>query len=161
MRNLAVAQARDRLRYAYTRGGSYRRKLKQYRAGDFVYVKRRATDTLDCSAGQVILRVVQIKPDYTLVLRDRDGRVMTDHARNTAPSHLPDVSDEYDPAKIRTEADHCCGVCRRVDSLDTMLLCDGCNLRCHMECLTPPMLEVPMGEWYCPSHPDTTAARSQ
>ena len=56
MRNLAVALARDSLGYAYTRGGSYRPKPKQYWVGDFVYVKRRATNTLDCSARQVILR---------------------------------------------------------------------------------------------------------
>ena len=67
MRNLAAAQTRDTLRYAYTKGGSY--KPKQYRMEDFVYVKRRATDTLDCSANPVILQVVQIKHDYTLVLR--------------------------------------------------------------------------------------------
>ena len=47
MRNLAIALAGHRLRYAYTRGGSYRPKPKQYRVGDFVYVKRRSTDTLD------------------------------------------------------------------------------------------------------------------
>ena len=47
MRNLAVASARDRLRYAYTRGGSYSPKPKQYRVGNFVYVKQRATDTVD------------------------------------------------------------------------------------------------------------------
>ena len=161
MRNLAVAQARDRLRYAYTRGGSYRPKPKQYRVGDFVYVKLRATDTLDCSASQVILQVIRIKPDYTLVLRGRDGRVMTDHARNTAACYLPNVSDEYDPAKIRLETDHRCEACRCIDSPDTMLLCDGCNFGYHMECLTPPMLEVPMGEWYCPNHSDRTTARSQ
>ena len=66
-----------------------------------MYVKRRATDTLDCSARQLILYVIRIKPDYMLVLRGRDGRVMTDHARNTAPCYLPDVNDEYDPAKVR------------------------------------------------------------
>ena len=55
MRNQAVAQAIDKLRYAYTRGGFYRAKPKQYRVGDFVYVKRRATDTLECNANQVIL----------------------------------------------------------------------------------------------------------
>ena len=109
----------------------------------------------------MILQVIQIKPDYTLVLRGRDGRVMTDHARNTAPCYLPDVSDEYDPAKVRPEVDHRCEVCRCTDSTNTMLLCDGCNLGYHMECLLPPMLEVPMGEWYCPSHPDKTAARSE
>ena len=124
-------------------------------------MKRRATDTLDSSASQVILQVIHNKPDYTLVQRDRDGRVITDHARNTAPCYLPDVSDEYDLAKVRPEADHHREVCHRIDNPNTMLLCDGCNLGCHMECLTPPMLEVPMGEWYCPNHPDRTAARSQ
>ena len=63
-----------------------------------MYMKRRATNTLDCSASHVTLQVVQIKLDYTMVLRGRDGRMMTDHARNTAPCYLPDVSDEYDPA---------------------------------------------------------------
>ena len=46
--------------------------------------------------------MIRIKPDYTLVLRGRDGRVMTDHARNTALCYLPDVSDEYDPRKVRS-----------------------------------------------------------
>ena len=105
--------------------------------------------------------MILIKLDYTVVLRGRDGRVMTDRARYTAPCYLPDVSDEYDPAMVRPEADHRCEVCRRIDSPDTMLLCDGCNLGYHMECLTPPMLEVPMGKWYCPSYPDRAAARSQ
>ena len=150
MRNLAVAHARYRRRYAYTKGGSYRPKPKQYRVRDFVYVKRRATDTLDCSASQVMLRVIQIKPDYTLVLRGRDGRVMTDHARNTTLCYLPDVSDEYNSEEVRPEANRRCEVCCCVDSPDTMLLYDGCNLGYHMECLTPPMLEVPMGEWHCP-----------
>ena len=121
MRNLAVAQARDRLRYAYTKGGSYRPKPKQYRVGDFNYVKRRATHVPDCSASLLILQIVLMKPDYTLVLRGRDGRVMTDHARNTAPCYVPDVINEYDPAKVCPEADHRCEVCRRIDSPDTML----------------------------------------
>ena len=43
MRNVAVAQAGDRLRYAHTRGGSYTPKPKHYRVGDFVYVKRPPT----------------------------------------------------------------------------------------------------------------------
>ena len=108
-----------------------------------------------------MLLVIRIKPDYTLVLRGRDGRVMTDHARNKASCYLSDVGDEYNPTKVRPEADHRCEVCRRVDSPDTMLLCDGCNFGYHMECLSPPMLEVSLGEWYCPSHPDKAAARSQ
>ena len=38
-------------------------KPKQYWVGDFVYVKRRATDTRECSASQVILQMIQIQPD--------------------------------------------------------------------------------------------------
>ena len=107
------------------------------------------------------MQEIRIKPDYTLVLRGKDGRVMSDQARYTTSCYLPDVSDEYDPAKVRPEADHHCEVCRRINSPDTMLLCDGCSLGYHMGCLTPPMLEVPMGEWYFPSHPERAASRSQ
>ena len=73
VRNLAAAKAKDRLRYAYTKGGSYTPKPKQFRVGDLVYVKRRATDTLDCSACQVMLQVIQIIHYYKLVLRGRGG----------------------------------------------------------------------------------------
>ena len=58
MRNLAVAQARDRLRYAYTRGESYKPKPKQYWVWNFVYVKRGTINTLDCSASHVMLQVL-------------------------------------------------------------------------------------------------------
>ena len=94
------------------------------------------------------------------MLRGRDGRMITDHAFNTALCYVLDVSDEYDPPKVRPDADHRCEVYRQIDSLDTMMLCDGCNLGYHMECLTPSILEVPMGELYYPSHPDRAAAHS-
>ena len=93
-----------------------------------MYVKRRATDTLDCSASPIVLQIIRIKADGTLALRGRDGRVIHDHARNTAPCYLPDVSDEYDPARVVPEADHRCEVCHRIDNPFSILLCDGCNL---------------------------------
>jgi PHD and RING finger domain-containing protein 1 len=31
-----------------------------------------------------------------------------------------------------------------------MLLCDGCDLGYHLECLDPPMDTVPLEEWFCP-----------
>lgn len=43
-----------------------------------------------------------------------------------------------------------CEVCHQSDREDRMLLCDGCDSGYHLECLTPPMNEVPMEEWYCP-----------
>ena len=104
-----------------------------------------------------MMRIIRIKAAGTLVLRGRDGRVINDHKRNTSPFYLPNFSDEYDPARVVPEADHRCEVCHRIDNPFSMLLCDGCNLGYHMECLTPPLAEVPLGEWYCPSHPDVPA----
>jgi hypothetical protein len=37
MENLSIAQHRNTLRYAHTRGGSYKPKAKQFDVGDFVY----------------------------------------------------------------------------------------------------------------------------
>ena len=78
MRNQATAQARDCLRYVYTRGGTNMPKPKQYRVGDFVHVKRRSIYTLDCGASPIILLITQIKSDHMLVRR---GQSMTMHAR--------------------------------------------------------------------------------
>ncbi|XP_062973145.1 PHD and RING finger domain-containing protein 1 isoform X2 [Elgaria multicarinata webbii] len=43
-----------------------------------------------------------------------------------------------------------CAVCGRSDREDRLLLCDGCDAGYHMECLNPPLSEVPVDEWFCP-----------
>ncbi|XP_069865891.1 PHD and RING finger domain-containing protein 1-like isoform X2 [Dipodomys merriami] len=43
-----------------------------------------------------------------------------------------------------------CEVCGRCDREDRLLLCDGCDAGYHMECLDPPLQEVPVDEWFCP-----------
>lgn len=42
-----------------------------------------------------------------------------------------------------------CEICGMSDREDRMLLCDRCDLGFHLECLTPPLDEVPEGYWYC------------
>lgn len=44
-----------------------------------------------------------------------------------------------------------CEVCRQGDREDIMLLCDGCDCGFHMDCLTPILVEVPAGDWFCPT----------
>jgi hypothetical protein len=39
MENLSIAQHRDTLRYAHTRGGSYKPKVTQFDVGEFVYLQ--------------------------------------------------------------------------------------------------------------------------
>ncbi len=42
-----------------------------------------------------------------------------------------------------------CEICSHGDREDRMLLCDDCNLGYHMDCLNPPLTDVPTGSWYC------------
>jgi hypothetical protein len=44
-----------------------------------------------------------------------------------------------------------CQICSSVDDpLDSLLLCDQCDTPWHMECLDPPLVVVPDGDWFCP-----------
>jgi len=55
-----------------------------------------------------------------------------------------------------------CEVCHAGDYDELMLLCDGCDDAYHTYCLTPPLSEIPPGDWRCPQClaevPDCTAA---
>lgn len=42
-----------------------------------------------------------------------------------------------------------CEVCGMSDREDRLLLCDGCDLGFHLECLDPPLARVPPGSWFC------------
>lgn len=44
-----------------------------------------------------------------------------------------------------------CEVCSQSDREDRLLLCDGCDLAYHCECLNPPLADVPVEEWFCPT----------
>lgn len=53
--------------------------------------------------------------------------------------------DDDDPL-----AKYVCHNCGRGDSEASMLLCDGCDDSFHTFCLTPPLAEIPKGDWRCP-----------
>lgn len=42
-----------------------------------------------------------------------------------------------------------CSLCGHEGDDDTILLCDGCDQEFHMACLTPRLLLVPRGDFYC------------
>ncbi len=73
MENLSIAQHRDTLRYAHTRGGSYKPKVKQFDVSDFVYFQQQPNDTLDTFSGHTILKIKAIKPSGALELQRIDG----------------------------------------------------------------------------------------
>jgi hypothetical protein len=58
--NLAIAQHRDTLRYAHTRSGYYKPKLKRFEVGDLVYFKRQKFDSMDPRVGRIFLRIIKV-----------------------------------------------------------------------------------------------------
>ncbi|KAI6656422.1 Histone acetyltransferase KAT6B isoform X3 [Oopsacas minuta] len=61
-------------------------------------------------------------------------------------------------AKIRAEEWQCldckmCALCsvrdKAVSTSNKLLICDSCDKGYHMDCLEPPLFEMPRGKWYC------------
>ena len=42
-----------------------------------------------------------------------------------------------------------CVVCKKTDSPELIVLCDGCDEEFHIGCLSPPLKAVPEGDWFC------------
>lgn len=60
------------------------------------------------------------------------------------------IEVQADSAEPKTDLDVTrCEICNLSDREDTMLLCDGCDQGYHMDCLIPPLAEIPEGSWYC------------
>jgi hypothetical protein len=91
MENLSITQHRDTLRYAHTRGGNYKPKVKQFDVGDFVYFQWQPNDTLDTSSSCTILRIKAIKPSGVLESQGANGRIIRNHSKNCASCHLPNL----------------------------------------------------------------------
>jgi hypothetical protein len=79
------------------------------------------------------------------------------HTHSTSPS-LPQVAEEAaeeaPQSDVYTSADDdeetCCETCGDHRRSKQLLLCDGCPRAFHTFCLSPPVLHVPAGDWFCP-----------
>ena len=60
---------------------------------------------------------------------------------------LPTATEEEGE---RGESCQVCGVSSWVEG-NELLLCDSCPKVLHLQCLTPPIYTVPVGDWFCPS----------
>jgi hypothetical protein len=151
MENLSIAQHRDTLRYAHTRSGSYKPKVRQFDVGDFVYLQWQPNDTLDTSSGRIILRIKVIRPSGVLELQGADGRTIRDHSKNCAPCHLSNLNPTIITSTWTPPLDYPCEVCQRTNNADQMLFCNNCNGGYHFFCLKPKLIQVPTSNWYCSS----------
>ena len=148
--NLLIAQHRDILRYAHTRSGHYKPKLRRYAVGDLVYIRRKQADSLDPKVGRIILRVKKVLGSGRLILEGRDQKTIKEHVENCAPCHNPNIDLWQNPALAAGDLDQACQVCHKASGGRHMLLCDNCAEGWHMYCLTPPLARIPRGDWFCP-----------
>jgi hypothetical protein len=150
--NLAIAQHRDKLRYAQTRSGSYLPQIRKFTVGDFVYLRNaNLLNTLQISAKQIVVRILEVRDSGVIILQGKCGRTMSTHVSSIAPCHLPHMDGSIDPELAIPSADHACEKCGFTDGEDLMLLCDWCNNGWHTYCLDPQLDHIPDGHWLCPT----------
>ncbi len=121
MENLSIAQHQDTVKYAHTRGGSYKPKVRQFDVGDFVYLQQQPNDTLDTSSDHTILRIKAIKPSSVLELQGVSERTIEDHPKNYASYHLPNLDPTIIMLTLIPPLDYPCQVCQKTDVVDQML----------------------------------------
>ena len=139
---LAVAQQRDKLRYARTRSGAYLPLARKFSVGDFIYVRRpNQANTLQIAAQQLIVRITM--PNGVLQVQGRCGFTRSIHVSSAAPCHLPHLDGTIDPSLAIPQADLACEVCGFPDKEHLMLLCHFCNNGWHTYCLEPPLEYLP------------------
>jgi hypothetical protein len=128
----------------------YRPQVRRFCPGDYVYLQQTAPTTLDVIAGQIILRVREVLGSGVLLLEGRDSKLWKDHTRNCAPCHLPHIDGTVHPGTSHIPVGLRCRLCGSTKRAATMVICDICSTGWHLECLTLPLLEVPVGQWACP-----------
>ena len=130
--NLKAAQHCDILRYQQLRSGTYLPKVQQYKAGDFVYLRRaKQGSTLAIKARAEILRVKQVKDSGVLVVQGKCGREDTVHCSQVAPCHLPGIDASLDLALQGEDQDVQCEGCGSKGDGERFMFCEGCNQGWH------------------------------
>ncbi|XP_043080112.1 bromodomain adjacent to zinc finger domain protein 2A isoform X2 [Puntigrus tetrazona] len=98
---------------------------------------------------EVPLDAVSLESEITP--RMRTWRQALDRCRSASQLSLCLLQLEKAIAWERSVIKVTCQVCRKGDDDEYLLLCDGCDRGCHMFCLRPKVLQVPEGDWFCPT----------
>ena len=155
MRNLAIAQQRDKERYRLVRGGGWDRPKASFMPGDYVLLKQQTVNTLDAPTRSHVLRVVEIKPTGVALLEGSDAARVEEQQKNIAHCPLPILDTNLYPERFYRGPSLHCRVCGTRKKPSKMVVCDACNQGYHLWCLDQPLLQVPDGIWKCPRHSGT------
>ena len=117
MRNLAIAQQRDKERYRLVRGGGWDRPKAAFQPGDYVMIRQVTKNTLQAPTRPHMLRIVEMKESGVVVLMEgRDAARCEKQVKNVAHCPLPILDTSMYPARYyRGPSVHCrvCGTRHR------------------------------------------------
>ena len=82
MRNLGIAQNRERTLYRCVRGSGWDRPKSSFKVGAFVMVGRQTKGTLDIVTHSGVLQVAKLKGSGVLELQGSDGVKICEQVRN-------------------------------------------------------------------------------
>ncbi|PON84593.1 Autoimmune regulator [Trema orientale] len=151
---------------AVKRYGGYDKVVKDKKWGDVSRFVRSARKTSEC-AKHVLSQLYRehlydYECHYNQLNREqgRSGkRVMHEDRRSqcrieNSSSKRRRRNNEGDKIKVckveeEEEHDQICEQCRSGLHGEVMLLCDRCDKGWHIYCLSPPLKQVPPGNWYC------------
>ena len=138
-------QEEDRVRFAHKRMRKVPVRISRFTPGQYVRVWQKPVNKLDVNTTRALLRVRTVEDKGTLILEDGEGKPYRAHIEFCTPTSMDDLQTPAGEA-ARTA----CHVCNRTTLASPILLCDNCPRGYHMECLQPPLQQVPVGNWYCP-----------
>ena len=152
MRNLAIAQQRQKERYSLVRGGEWAKPKASFAVGDYVMVKRETKNTLQAPAHPHVLRIVELRASGVVILEGSDAARCTKQMKDVAHCPLPILDTTLHPGRCWRGASQKCQQCGLPHDWKNMVLCDGCQEAYHVYCMRVPLLAPPKGSWKCHKH---------
>jgi len=151
--NLRTAHERDCRRFRAKRAGLYLPKVYHFLPGDYVFVLaqgQKPGGSLGIRARNEILKVLEVRTTGVLILQNQAGQIIEKHYEHCVPCTLPNLLGETHAGLAAPPADLPCQVCKDHRHWGSMLMCDNCDTGWHTFCLSPPLEDVPEGDWVCP-----------
>ena len=97
MRNLAIAQQRQKERYSLVRGGEWAKPKASFSVGDYVMIKRETRNALQAPAHPHVLRIVELRASGVVILEGSDAARCTKQMKDVAHCPLPILDTTLHP----------------------------------------------------------------
>ncbi|XP_059443641.1 lysine-specific demethylase JMJ17 isoform X2 [Corylus avellana] len=147
------------------RYGGYDKVLKEKKWGEVSWFVRSARKISECAKHVLCQLYREHLFDYENYYNRLNQKAGSGYKRGSHEKRKSEHEAEFSGSKRRRrsnggdkvkvckveeeEHDQICEQCRSGLHGEVMLLCDRCNKGWHIYCLSPPLKQVPEGNWYC------------